>query len=583
MKNIKKSSYIITSCIITCLLLLFSCKSVRFGEITETLDFETVEEEHEAIKKIDIPYKAFINLFPVKGNVLHILGSVVAPDGRLFLIINFPHLGVLVSEDGGKTFSHSLFYSDYFVFYDYENEDSGRSRKSVRRDISMHSVFGENGKIALSVGPFIFLSEDNGVTWKKKTPFYNLDTSFIRKILCDGNGRLYLFTDNKVVFSDNWGKKWTSSSFELNNEKLRKFQFIDAVVCNDGLYVSYMNNDEKKSDIYKKSFQVFSGEKVQFENSGTFFVTADLKQAKSLNLPPMLFVSSQKGISPFNFALEKLQLEDNFKKAYFYKTGSLKEGKNSAKYFTQQLNTLESGEMFGQDTQLKAIDIISGENVALTHEENIAAMNIRQSNDSSFAINGTGISKEDYEFSYSQAPLNQIRDFSGGYLRDTQFVTDLDNDGNYYRVTLRPEFLSELYGEILKKKWKRDNSNAFFYKEEKDYNFDINKLYKKIPFVLEKVAVNGDVTEIFTPEMLELKISPKSKMNRWFWYKNIDKKRQFKLEFLVGIGDNPDMLCVPSNLMRYNDKLLLEISYFYHNNCYKELFVLAVLNTAESL
>ena len=136
---------------------------------------------------------------------------------------------------------------------------------------------------------------------------------------------------------------------------------------------------------------------------------------------------------------------------------------------------------------------------------------------------------------------------------------------------------------ILKKKWKRDNSNAFFYKEEKDYNFDINKLYKKIPFVLEKVAVNGDVTEIFTPEMLELKISPKSKMNRWFWYKNIDKKRQFKLEFLVGIGDNPDMLCVPSNLMRYNDKLLLEISYFYHNNCYKELFVLDVLNTAESL
>ena len=170
-------------------------------------------------------------------------------------------------------------------------------------------------------------------------------------------------------------------------------------------------------------------------------------------------------------------------------------------------------------------------------------------------------------------PLNQLRDFSGGYLRETQIISEADENGDYYRAVLKPELLSGLLNEIMKKKWKRDNSNAFFYKEEKDYNFEIAKLYKKFPFTLEKVSANGEVSNVFTLEMLELKIAPKSRMNRWFWYKNIDKKRQFKLEVLVGVGDNPDMLCVPSKLMRYNGGLLLEISYFYHNNCMNHFYL----------
>ena len=573
MKNIKKSSYITI-----CLLLFISCKSVYFGENTQTLDFETVAEERDIIEKIEVPYKAFINMFPVKGNVLHILGSVVAPDGRLFLVINFPHLGVLVSNDGGKTFSHSLFYSDYFIFHDYENEDSGRSRKPVRRDISVHSTFSDDGKIALSAGPFLFLSDDNGTTWKKETPFYNLDTSFIRKILFDKNGRLYVFTDNKAAFSDNCGKKWIFSSFKLNNEKLRKFQFIDAIIHNNGLYVSYLKNSDKVSKLYSMSFKAFNNEKTDFPDSTVFSVTSDLKQAVSLNLPPVLFISDTKGISPFNFALENLELEENFKKAFFYKTGSLKEGKNSAAYFTQQLSKLPSEQIFAQTNEQKAIDIMTSKITSLTSEECVLAQKARQNNDSSFIINANKDSKDDYLFSYNLAPLNQIRDFSGGYLRETQIVTEPDKDGNYYSVKLRGEFLSGLFNQIMKKKWKRDNSNAFFYKEEKGYDFEINKLYKKFPFIIEKITKDNTATELFTPEMLELKIAPKAKMNSWFWYKNIDKKRQFKLEVLVGIGDNPDMLCVPSNLVRYNDGLLLEISYFYHNNCYKELFILNLCN-----
>lgn len=576
MKKIRKSN-----CIIICLLLIVACKSVQFGNAAETIDFEAVEEEHEAIEKIEIPYKAFINVFPVKGDVLHILGSAVAPDGRLFLVINFPHLGILVSNDSGKTFSHSLFYSDYFVSYDYENEDNKRSRKSVRHDISVHSVFVDEGKIALSVGPFLFLSEDNGVTWKKNTPFYNLDTSFIRKIICNDSGRLYLFTDNKAAYSDDWGKKWISSSFKLGDEKseknqfkLKKFQFIDAVLYDGGLYVSYINKYEKKSKLYEMSFKAFSVEKQDFTNSGVFSVSSDLKQAVSLHLPPLIFISSQKGVSPFDFAFEDLQLEDNFKKTFFYKTGSLKDGKNSAAYFVRQLGKMESEKIWGQDNVQKAIDIATGEVVPLTQTESAEAAKKRQRNDSSFIIDGTAILKDDYQFFYNATPLNQIRSFSGGYLRETQIVTMPDENGDYYQVKLRPEFLSGLFNEIMKKKWKCDNSNAFFYKDEKSYDFQIDKLYKKFPFTLEKVTSAGAVTEIFTSEMLELKISPKSKMNRWFWYKNIDKKRQFKLEVLVGIGDEPDMLCVPSNLERFNDGLLLEISYFYHNNCYRELFIL---------
>lgn len=578
MKKRKKSSYIII-----CLLLIISCQSVQFGESTETLDFEITEEEHEAIERIEIPYKAFINVFPVKGNVLHILGSVVSPDGKLFLVINFPHLGILSSDDGGKTFSHSLFYSDYFIFHDYENEDSQRSRKSVRRDISVHSAFAADGKIALSAGPFLFLSQDNGVTWKKSTPFYNLDTSFIRKILCDASGRLYLFTDDKAVYSDNWGGKWGASSFKPNGEKLKNFRFVDAVLHDEGLYVSYISKNEKKSKLYDISRRTFSSEKTVFSaESGVFSVSPDLKQAVSLNLPPVIFISSQKGVSPFDFALEDLQLDEKFKKTFFYRTGSLKDGKNSAAYFTRLLAETDTEKFFGQDGNQSAIDIVSGEIVPLTEAESAVAAKMRLLNDSSFIIDGAGISKDDYSFSYNAAPLNQIRDFSGGYLRETQVVTTPDENGNYYRVKLSREFLSGLYNEVMKRKWKRDNSNAFFYKEEKSYDFNIDKLYKKFPFTVEKVDSTGNATEIFGAEMLDFKISPKSKMNRWFWYKNIDKKRQFKLEVLVGTGDVPDMLCVPSNLERFNDGLLLEISYFYHNNCYRELFKLNLAQTGDS-
>lgn len=579
MKRMRKSNYIIM-----CLLLIVGCKSVQFGNAAETVDFEAIEEERDAIERIEIPYKAFINVFPVKGDVLHILGSVVAPDGKLFLVINFPHLGILVSNDGGKTFSHSLFYSDYFVSYDYDENDDGRqSRKSIRRDISVHSAFADGGKIALSVGPFLFLSEDNGATWKKNAPFYNLDTSFIRKIICNDSGRLYLFTDNKAAYSDDWGKKWIPSSFRLGDEKLKdfqlklkNFQFVDAVLHDGGLYVSYINKHDKKSKLYEMSFKVFSAETQDFTNSGVFSVSPDLKQAVPLHLPPVIFVSAQKGVSPFNFAFEDLQLEDNFKKTLFYRTGSLKDGKNSAAYFTRQLGKMESEKMWGQSSEQQAIDIATGEIVPLTPTESLEVAKKRQRNDSSFFIDGTGISKDDYQFSYCAAPLNQIRGFSGGYLRETQIVTTPDENGDYYRVRLRREFLSGLFNEIMKKKWKRDNSNAFLYKEEKSYDFQIGKLYKKFPFALEKVTSAGEAAEIFTSEMLEFKISPKSKMNRWFWYKNIDKKRQFKLEVLVGIGDEPDMLCVPSSLERFNGGLLLEISYFYRANCYRELFVLTL-------
>ena len=127
--------------------------------------------------------------------------------------------------------------------------------------------------------------------------------------------------------------------------------------------------------------------------------------------PPSILFSDSR---IFNFALENLELEENFKKAFFYKTGSLKEGKNSAVYFTQQLSKLPSEQIFAQTYEQKAIDIMTSEITSLTSEECVLAQKARQNNDSSFIINANKESKDDYLFSY-----NLYRSLKNHYNSDT--------------------------------------------------------------------------------------------------------------------------------------------------------------------
>lgn len=542
-------------------------------------DFET----SSPVEKVVIPYKAFIHGLPVKGEELQILGTFVSPDGeRLFLVINFPKLGILVSDDGAKTFQHTLIDSDYFVFQTYEDEESLRSRKSVRRDISVHPVFWED-RIAVSVGPFLFLSENGGRNWIRKTPFFNLDTSFIRKVITDEKGKLFVFTDSKVAYSDNWGKRWKQVKLKLDGKsRMSRFLFVDALFDEGSLYVSYLDKQEEEGKLFRDSYDYFYRGEAVSSNSGLYQVSGNLKKVTKLLDLPVLLLKKQQALyafSPFHFGFRKMDLREEFRKTALFQTGELKNSKNSVGYLAGALSSEDVEKYFVPDVNKGKIWNVSErrlEKGSVLSEEMQEVFFAFSKSDIAYYFNGKGKdNKKDYDFYYFFHPLYLIRTFSGGYWNHTIF--SCRKGDTVYRVTANDIYLKEMVKEILNDQYKKALSSSFFKKSSEEFDIDIKKVYRNFPFRVEKRTFGEDsLSNTWEPVVderdLKRAIRPTEKMKSWYWHKNIDKKRQFKLEFILGSEEKIDMLFFPSDIMWYKEQLLLEISYFHKNNLYKELF-----------
>jgi hypothetical protein len=64
-----------------------------------------------------------------------------------------------------------------------------------------------------------------------------------------------------------------------------------------------------------------------------------------------------------------------------------------------------------------------------------------------------------------------------------------------------------------------------------------------------------------------------NKRSGFYWYKNVEKKKVFKLQISFGFDKGVSYLTYPMNLYNYENDLLLRMNYFSIANTYKDLYL----------
>lgn len=566
MKLLKKSILYFT------LILFFSCTTVKYGVAGGDFSFDDDTTDDKLIKEIIIPFSTTINGLPVKGDELHIIGTVVSPDTKsLYIVVDFPRFGILKTDDWGKTITASVFDTDYFSVQDDDRDERG-SFTTHRKDVNVHSAFYDD-KIAISVGPFLFLSDDEGATWSKHTPFTNLEKNFIRKLLVSPEYELVIFSDTKIAFSKRWDNKFKRSSPSSETIKNSNLKFTDALYFNGNLYISYIDRSISITQLYENNYKYLFEDNINTETGGgVFTINDDGKLSKPLFKSPFILHSSADklyGCNIFNYDIYKTSLDDKFKKTVFYKTGSLNNGKNSASYYNSYIVqdclkwvTKSDNGTFLLTNGLQKIDgDISPDFTGNSEVPDIFSY-----------LSAVKISKnEPFSFYFAFNPYNFISQAGEGHTGVVNHTVKSED----FTVTVTPEeqYLKKLISNKIAKKYEYDNITPFLRKRS-DLFVDTETIGGQLPFKLEIKKGLQSVT--VDSKLLKDVIRPDIKTKSGYWYKNIDKKKQFRLEFILGSDERNDLLYYPAGIIKYDDGVLLILNYYNEDRFYKELFKIKI-------
>jgi len=136
--------------------------------------------------------------------------------------------------------------------------------------------------------------------------------------------------------------------------------------------------------------------------------------------------------------------------------------------------------------------------------------------------------------------------------------TGITNIGDE-NIILDKDAMKALMKEIFLKRYKHLNTNPFLRSPYKRLDIDYRK-YEKNPPVLVKDT-----------DMELLKKSLSEKLSTLYWYKNIETKKTFKLEFVFGEKNVTNMLWCPQRITDLDNKKVILIKYFDGYQFYKDV------------
>ena len=237
-----------------CILLSFiSCKSLQFGKQGELDLFQ--EEEHSLpnqIEEFDLTYHFRLGSLDISGKT--VVENTFVYQEDLFFCISFPRIGIIKTSDMGKNYHSSFFKLRYLEeAYGYEKEEN--EQEETETDISQKRIYThfaaspkDPNQLYISIGPYLFISNDRGLTWKENQVFMDLDNGHIRQIIITKEGQVLLFSDYMMAISN--GKKWIKKRYL---KKSYQYQFISAGYDEQAgeLFISLKSkNESKELNIY---------------------------------------------------------------------------------------------------------------------------------------------------------------------------------------------------------------------------------------------------------------------------------------------------------------------------------------------
>ena len=576
--------------------LILSCTSFQFGNKQRV--FIDEDEKKNTVREFNLSYSYKAMGIPVKGSKSIVEATFSHPEtNTLFLCISFPKVGILQTEDNGITFRKSFFkFSLLDKIYGYmEDEDDEENESEIKRKDPFRFFYHfasspiDPDKIVITMGPFILLSKNNGIKWEAKSIYFDIESVKIRDVFINEDEEIIILTKDKISISKNWGKRWKTYSIKTDEYSALKLEYLTGFYDNttDTLYASLKHKDEENSLLSKKSYDYFYKNKRINLKSGLYYSYDKGKTWKKSDIPvPVALWKYNNQIygSPiYPLGFYKENFSDKFKRSSLYRQALL-DNNVPQQHLTEYANKL---------LHLKPEDyqILSLKNNRLITFNDIEE-DIQFIDENNFSNIYTGASKLQYldaihweDLWYEKKKSNNFlyeynfwmlfKKWTGMRTNDPVLYTK-DNKNTYYRLIPDPNFVKVFLKYSIEKQMEI-NSKKPFLKKETDKEFFDPQLdpTNGFPAQIEYSTDNGKTWKKHVDSKhIGTIIDPlNNKRSGFYWFKNVEKKKVFKLQISFGFDKGVSYLTYPLNILSYENDILLRMNYFSIANSYKDLYL----------
>lgn len=574
--------------------ILYSCSVIEYSKTQNIFDDNTTD--FQSVREFDLKYEQKILGIKIKGDKSIVEGFFLHPDKKtIFIPVSFPKIGILKTDNYGKNIESSFFklqgLEEFFGYSEEENKIERESNKILPKRIWTNFTYSpvDSNKIAISFGEYLFLSIDKGSKWIAKKIFYDKDKSNIIDIFITNKEEIIVVTENKIARSFNWGKTWKYEYIKTQDIKFFNIKYISGFYDNssDILYATILNKDEKDSFLSLCSYDFFYKNKTHNLKSG-IFISKDFGKTfikTNIPIPLILWKYNEKiyGSTLYSFSLYRHHFSDSFLNSKIVKSGKIDSIIPELKEYILYLENLspEDFDIVSKKNNKILTIYDEGKSYNIIEEEdfeNIYNANKRIESLPYLIWNEEWIDREkSSNFFYEYSPDRIFKIWCGMRINSPNLYIKRDNI--YYRVTPQKEFLKVFIKYCIENIIRINKINPFL-KRVTDIEFFDPALdpTNGFPVNIEYSNNNGRSWDrVIDSKHIRNIIDPlNNKRSGFYWYKNIEQKRVFKLQISFGFDQGVNYMTYPYSLTILENDIALVMNYFTISNSYKDVYLIPI-------
>ncbi|HOE99770.1 MAG TPA: hypothetical protein PK385_10190 [Spirochaetota bacterium] len=578
----------------TAFFLALSCSTFEFGVKSNMFE----EKKSEGIREYNLNYQYRIMGFLIKGEKSVVEGFWAHPDGATqFIFISFPKIGILKTTDNGETFTSNFFrissIDRHFGYSSEEkNENAGNAFTQINNRLTVKFFQSPDNldRIIVSLGDYIFITEDRGEKWASKRIFYDTDKSRVIDVLIPKNDTIVVFSENKVSFSTDFGKKWKTSYIKIGGFNIFSIKYIAGLYdeSNDAIFASFIHKEETDAELSKNSYEYFyNGSDIK--NTGGVYYTKDFGAnwtKTAINVPVVLWKNNGQiyGASIYPTSLYRGAFSEDFKNSNFYKKAEFKKMlKTHNEYLDFFLASNADGLSLIPKTNNRILRFRLPDDKPEIFEEtdfdNIyIGLSLLQNLDYIQADKNLYYSKKTENFFYEYDPYRMFKLWTGAQT-GAPVIISRDESGDYYRIRPDDKYWDSFVKYSIEHQIRINNINPFL-KNSGDIEFfdPARDPTNGFPVVIEKSADKGESwSAIADSKLIGNIIDPLgNKRSGFYWYKNVEQKKSFKLQLSFGFDQGISFFQYPFDIEILHNNAILITNYFTLSAGYKDMYIIPI-------
>ena len=552
------------------------------------------ETSEEGFREFDLSYYYKVMGVNVSGPKSVSEHFYTHPDGKtLFVFISYPKIGILKTSDNGRSYISQFFrlkLLDRIFGYTTTDEEESNVKDNISEEqqlryFSHFAVSNHNpADVIITLGPYVFFSRDYGQKWKVKNIFIDYERSNIKDVFVTKRDEVVIFTENKMAVSKDWCNKWETRALKINDIGFFKTNYITGLYDNstDTIYSVIQNTDETDSVLSKYTHDLFYKNIASPARTGVYYSTDFGKtwNETAVKVPIALWKTDNSiyGCPIYSMSFYNKKFDESFTGTPIYTTGKLDKSTYNVNDYLSILLQSETEDFEILSTKNNRIMKIDRDKYEIISENNFEKL-----------YNGIKVlEKIDYvqwqpdwysrartaNFNYEYNPYRMFKLWTG--MRTDMPVKYVKNNGIYYRIKPSKKF-TDVFFKYAVDNQTRINSIHPFLRKNSDIAFFNPAIdpTNGFPASIEYSKDGGtNWEELVNQEHARNIVDPLgNKRSAFYWYKNVDQKKNFKLQISFGFGQGINYMTYPADLEIYNNRLLIQMDYFSLMKSYKDAYI----------